>query len=230
MRSGFVVALTLAVFVFTQSVGDALVEFANAGCWPKSWPAELEEFRSQSRTFYHERATTHEIPFADRAKFEAAWPHIVSLASKGAPVTLVQRKGVGGKAAAPAGVRITMPTTGQVIVPGERETRIFDASIPSRVRAKALSGLSGAYLTVGPPWPDAIENAKGDLPEFVVADDLKWRATTVKELRENRSPQQIVRRSRTEITLIVDGEVVDLNRISVPAFVVDRRFEKQVGK
>ena len=62
------------------------------GIWPETWPKELEPLRGQSRTlegplvlyrFYH-------IPFTKREQFEAAWPHLLKVKSKGAPIILVR--------------------------------------------------------------------------------------------------------------------------------------------
>ena len=59
-----------------------------------------------------------------------------------------------------------------------------------------------------------------------MADGLEWRATTSEEIRDTRKIRDIVRRARTEIRLIVDGKVVDLNRVKLPTSVIDKRFEK----
>ena len=58
------------------------------GTWPDSWPKELEPFRRQSRTFEGPKQPllAHAIPFTARADFESAWPHILMVKSKGAPI------------------------------------------------------------------------------------------------------------------------------------------------
>src|SRR5438445_12749540 len=61
------------------------------GTWPKSWPKELEPLRKQASTFEGPLAAHqhYAIPFTKREQFESAWPHILKLKSKGAPVRLV---------------------------------------------------------------------------------------------------------------------------------------------
>src|SRR5262249_35891988 len=72
------------------STAYGLYTVADTGLWPKSWPAELEPLRKQSRTLEGPVALDrhYAIRFATRAEFEAAWPHIVKVKRKGAPVYL----------------------------------------------------------------------------------------------------------------------------------------------
>ena len=60
------------------------------GTWPREWPQELEPLRKQSRTLEGPtRPSLHyAIPFTNRAEFESAWPHILKVKSKGAPIVL----------------------------------------------------------------------------------------------------------------------------------------------
>ncbi|MHC4113132.1 MAG: hypothetical protein ACYSWZ_23325, partial [Planctomycetota bacterium] len=68
----------------------ALYEVTNEGAWPKNWPKELEPLRKQSRSLVHSQYCIHEIGFTSRAKFEAAWPHILAVKSKEAPLILLR--------------------------------------------------------------------------------------------------------------------------------------------
>ena len=62
------------------------------GTWPKSWPKELEPLRKQSRTLVGPEALNrhYAIRFTKREELESAWPHILKVKSKGAPVILVR--------------------------------------------------------------------------------------------------------------------------------------------
>ena len=99
----------LAVLVLSCPV---LAEYSvqDKGVWPDNWPKELESLRKQSRTFegpsfpqWH-----YLIPFTDRDDFEAAWPHILKVKTKGAPVILV-RGPTRGILGVPAGVIVHSP-------------------------------------------------------------------------------------------------------------------------
>jgi len=65
---------------------------ANEGKWPASWPQELEPLRKQARTYVGPMAPQphYVIPFTKREDFEAAWPHILKVKSKAAPVILLK--------------------------------------------------------------------------------------------------------------------------------------------
>lgn len=67
------------------------------GAWPTHWPKELDPLRSQrapsglaSNTFWRvEVPKIHfGIQFTTREEFEAAWPHLLKVKSKGAPIVL----------------------------------------------------------------------------------------------------------------------------------------------
>lgn len=60
------------------------------GDWPDSWPKELDDLRPQARTLEGPLLPSphYAIPFADRDQFEAAWPHLLSVKSPGAPLIL----------------------------------------------------------------------------------------------------------------------------------------------
>jgi len=65
------------------------------GQWPKSWPKQLEPYRTQANTESHGTPTpdgnyveTHTIAFYNRDEFERAWSALVKVKGKGAPITL----------------------------------------------------------------------------------------------------------------------------------------------
>lgn len=139
------------------------------GTWPKSWPNELEPLREQSRTLTGSALdlTHYEIPFAKRKHFESAWPHILKLKSRGAPLILLRGPDKDAGATINAGVRVWCP-----------------------------------------PEKGNQANPSGPIPGATNARE-RWIWTTY-------------------IELIVDGDIVDLNRIPLPPDtpVIDMRFEK----
>ena len=162
---------TIAFFaaIAFSAVGSAYADYSvrEEGTWPVSWPKELAPLRKQARSLRGSLAdiTLYEISFNKREDFESAWPNILKVKTKGAPVFLVRGPDTWlGKL--DAGVRIHCP-------PGQR----------------------GEPVTPGTPIPGTTDAR------------TRWLYTNY-------------------IELIVDGEVVDLNRISLPADtpIIDTRF------
>jgi len=96
----------------------ALYGVINEGTWPKSWPKELEPLRKQARTLVGpvDPQRHYAIPFSKRAAFESAWPHIVKVNSKRAPLCLRRAPNFflgSGK----AGVVVHCPPAGQAEEP-----------------------------------------------------------------------------------------------------------------
>jgi hypothetical protein len=124
------------------------------GTWPNTWPKELEPLRKQARTLVGPLVEYQHfaIPFSKRDEFEAAWPHLLAVRTKGTSIVLV------------------------------RGPNFF------------LGGASAGVVVHAPPLDRA-----GNPP----APD-----------------------GSTYIELVVDGDVVDLNRIRLPADtpIIDRRF------
>jgi hypothetical protein len=146
-------ALLVAVILFVASSAYAVSAGFPGGTWPKNWPKELEPLRGQAWTWEGGQleVTSYAIPFANREEFESAWPHILSLKSKGAPLTLLR-----------------------------------GPHFPVRT-------VKTASVVIYPPYG---RDSGGHL-------------------------------SLTRITLVVDGELVDLNRIPLPAdtTIIDERFK-----
>ena len=165
-------AIVLLVGLVVLGLGSwvyALYDVIDRGDWPKSWPAELEGLRKQARTLEGPMipARHYAIPFKNREEFEAAWPQILKVKSKGAPVILVRGENffLDGK----AGVVVHCPPEGQWKNPRTPEAPL-----------------------------EGVENTR-----------VKWMYTNY-------------------IELLVDGEVVDLNRIPLNADggIVDERFKE----
>lgn len=197
--------LMTLVVLLSCAISFAMLVIHPKGAWPDTWPKELERYRDNAKSIdvahgIHE--WVHEIQFSERSEFEKAWPHILNLKSKGAPLILEKNPSYypnsGSKMS--AGVRILCPSG-----PGYMERP------------------DGTHLNLGPPWPESILSPRGTLPECAVPRNGNWIPWDGKKLRG------FIFRARVDIMLIADGEIVDLNRISLPPDtpVIDRRFEDQ---
>ncbi len=165
--------LALLAIGTVGGVANALWLVSDHGAWPATWPKELEPLRKGAGTIRGSELdlVIHHLPFAKREEFEAAWPHLVAIKTKGAPIVLVRSPGTHwhfGKTK--AGVIVHCPPGGK------------DPDKP-----------------VGPT-------------EGTSNFTTRWRWTTW-------------------IELVVDGDVVDLNRIRLPedAPIVDQRFGEGKG-
>ena len=143
--------------------GPAFADYSVSfeGTWPNTWPKELEPLRKQAHTLVgpHVEYQHFAIPFSKRDEFEAAWPHLLAVRTKGTPIVLV------------------------------RGPNFF------------LGGASAGVVIHAPPADQA-----GNPP----------------------APNDPLEAS-TYIELVVDGDVVDLNRIRLPADtpIIDRRFQDE---
>src|SRR5262245_20621505 len=160
------IALLLFAALCVVSPAYALWSLGPGGTWPQSWPQELEPLRKQAWTLVGGIAnlTKYEIPFTKREEFEAAWPHILKVKSKGAPVVLVR------------------------------------SPDPYLGRLKA-----GVNINCPPGHP-----GKLSLPEAPIGTTNRWERWLYTYY----------------IELVVDGTIVDLNRIALPADtpIIDERF------
>lgn len=210
--------IVASIILYTVCFVHALYEVTNEGAWPRNWPKELEPLRKQARTLVHsQRGDIHEIPFTSQAEFEAAWPHILAVKSCKAPLILLSSpdKSLGE---IKAGVRILSPLTGTLVTPqGTRYPPGAESVIPD-----------GKFLKIGPPWPDHIKSGSGALPEYVLYENDKWVPYTDKKAKEYSTKRLThLRRSRIDIELVVDGDIVNLNRIPLPMDtpIIDKRFK-----
>jgi hypothetical protein len=170
MKRTSAVLAAIAVCALCSAV-YAVYGVSDKGEWPNSWPKELEPLRKQARTHVGPMVSTshYQIPFTRREEFEAAWPHLLKVESKGAPIILVRGPKTDFMEVKPAGVLIHSPPPGQNQNPGTPE-----APIPDVINVRA-----------------------------------RWMNTTF-------------------IELIVDGNIVDLNRIAFPQDtpIIDERFKE----
>ncbi len=166
-------ALLVAIAFFAMcSIVSAMYSVAEKGTWPQSWPKELEPLRKQARTLEGPMLPEcfYEIPFTKREEFEEAWPYLLKVKSKGAPIFLVRGPKTDFFEVKPAGVLIHTPPVGTDKSKNPEE-----------------------------PLPGQGElNMRG-----------KWAWTSY-------------------IELAVDGNIVDLNRIALPADtpIFDERFKE----
>lgn len=169
------IPLLAAILILSAGPLYALYSVKDSGDWPEDWPQELEPLRKQARTLEGPMLPQlhYAIPFTTREEFEAAWPHILKVKTKGAPIVL--RRG------------------------------------PSFW----LDGKGDAGVCIHTPPANAVQkNKRAVVPKNAKLHRAWWRADTI------------------YIELIVDGKIVDLNRIPLPAEtpIVDERFGEEGGK
>ena len=201
MKRSSLVAAAAGLVCLASGLCFALVMTDDKGTWPASWPKELEALRARAKTVcvaHGIQENVYEIPFADRSEFEQAWPLLLKLKSKGAPIILERSPStyaVSGSTMT-TGVRILWPSGGTTGRPG------------------------GAQLEAAAPWPAYLTSSTGDLPEYVTVENDKWVPATADERK------WFLHRARVDIVLVTDGRVIDLNRIELPAGTpfIDHRF------
>lgn len=84
-------ALLTAVLACALLPAYADYSVNDRGEWPRTWPKQLEPLRNQSRTLVGPMAPNriYAIRFTRPEDFKAAWPYLLKVKSKGAPVFLV---------------------------------------------------------------------------------------------------------------------------------------------
>jgi hypothetical protein len=114
------------------SAAHALYTVDDSGNWPKSWPRALEPLRRQSRTFVGPMVAQQHfaIRFKDREEFEAAWPQLLKVKTKGAPVFLVRGPSFFLGDGVKAGVIVHSPPAGQSNNPNTPEAPIPGVTDP----------------------------------------------------------------------------------------------------
>ncbi len=211
-RHRITLAICIALLAVVAREAKSLLETDTEGDWPSTWPKELEPLRKTSWTVgiatgNHE--IEYGIPFTDRQTFESTWPSILSVRSPGATLKLV------GAADQPKGanhptVIIRTPSTA-----GYQNWKEVEADL-NKVRT----------LGVGGPWPNEIPLLNGQLPEYVIQKEIDGKPTWVAPTTQESKEPDFFFRARTDIELVVDGEIIDLNRIKLPDHtnIVDLRF------
>ncbi len=205
LRLGASMALRLALSIGLLSWASfAFVEIQEGGQWPNTWAKELERFRERAETRLSETGIAYHVPFEARDEFESAWPCFLELTDKGSTLTLLPY--------APK------DSTGAPLLPS------VGLQCPPPDRQESVDGRTFSVLTT---FPDYIRNAQGELPEYVVMDKVTGKWVEVDRTKD----LGIWTRARIDISVRVDGKIVDLNRIRLPynLKIIDRRFEKNPG-
>ena len=168
-RIGSFIAALVVLAVSSTASADWQVH--GTGTWPQTWPKSLEPLRKHSSSIRGGLLdlVIHHIPFTKRDQFEAAWPQLLKVKTKGAPVILVRSPGTHWHF-------------------GETKAGV---------------------LVHCPPGGGEPKESTGPIPSFDGVRE-RWMNTTY-------------------IELVVDGDIVDLNRISLPADtpIIDERFPKR---
>jgi hypothetical protein len=125
MKRAIAFLAAVAVYVVCSTV-YAAGTVIDKGTWPESWPKELEPLREQSRTFIGglARYEHYAIRFTKREEFESAWPYIVKVKSKGAPIFLVRGPNFFLGHDSKAGVVVHCPPSGRNDKPAGPEAQI----------------------------------------------------------------------------------------------------------
>ncbi len=168
-----IAGLAVVACCVLTSAAYALYSVNTKGDWPKSWPQELEPLRKQSYTFVGPDVESHHyaIVFNNREQFEAAWPNLLKVKTKGAPIFLMHGPNY-----------------------------FLDALSDNKVQTGIVVHCPPASFANNPATPVGPTNSPNPRE--------RWFNTTY-------------------IELVVDGEVVDLNRIPLPADtpIIDERFK-----
>jgi hypothetical protein len=189
----------------------ALIMTDSTGRWPSNWPKSLEPLRNHARTIEVANGTQeyiYEITFSDQTEFEKAWPTILSLKIPGAPLRLYK---VGPLP--PSGLGALESNTAPTV-------RIYG---PSEGEAR---GPKGEKLKASAPWPKELYGPQGELPEFVRADFSKDKPGWV--VVDAKDETGFHDRARIDLDLVIDGKIIDLNRIALPKNtpIEDHRFDR----
>jgi hypothetical protein len=223
------ILLVILTIALVPQPGQCLVFTRHGGSWPSDWPAELEPLRGNAITIDVGTGTQeqiYEITFESSDEFIKAWPALLQVRTPGSPLRLRQvtksepQKGSWESIASNSKpkVRIYAPISNS-----NRKPRVADYGSDKPTPDKQPKMLP---FTLGPPWPQELLTREGGLPEYVHAIPQDGKAVLV-AVKSNERPRGFGYRARVDIELVVDGKVIDLNRIKLPkdALVIDHRFE-----
>ena len=201
--------LVWSLLLFGPHPAHAFVTFDDFGRWPKDWPEKLEPYREHSLTANFSVAANevmfYQIPFFDREEFEKLWPALLSLKSKGAPITLVR----------------VSPDTGLFGKTGDED---WSNARPC-VRVIGPPGSASRWREVEilrhePPKRPELWSENGELPKYVHLEEIdgteRWVAGKGESLYQS---------CWIELQILVDGEIIDADRLDIPedVTVIDRR-------
>ena len=250
------VAAGLALFAFAGLAWSAARVFP-AGTRPVHWPAELDPLRARATTvelLAGNWENMYQLFFHDSEEFEKLWPAILSVKSPEAPLrlSLVTRNDPRRltERSRPSVIIYAPPVGASFGAP--RNFSSTDEAITEELNAISKNGISlatdaesiaarvtqefaeqernGERLRSGPPWPAYLFSPTGALPEYVKTERAEGKVLWIPSTQGPESGRTNVR-ARVEIELIVDGKVIDLNRIQFPPDtpIIDQRFDSPKG-
>ncbi|MHC4745481.1 MAG: DUF5329 family protein [Planctomycetota bacterium] len=202
-----IISYSLVILALSGSEALGLMMVEPGGKWPENWPSELEHFRFKASTGHFMAgavATYYYIPFDTREEFERAWPAILKLKSKGAPLSLYT-----------IDPPKTDPNDTRVVTTGAKVAIVC----PEKGTYRKMS--DGSYEHQA-EWTEHIKPflADGILPQFVgrprtPGPHADWVIVNPKE-HDNILEYGRMEQARVELMVHVDGSVIDLNRIRLP--------------
>ncbi len=199
-RTRVVWVITVAALLCSTTVW-AVVQSVTKGLWPNSWPKELEPYRARANTLDFGTGT-------DLTVYEIPFGDREDFESVWPHILSLKSEG------APL-ILVRSPSA---YGPSRLEVGVRILGPPDR--CEYTSDADGSKVKPGPPWPASARLPSGELPEYVIMSGGKWVAP----------PEGAGHvRARQDIMLVCDGDIVDLNRIPLPADtpIIDRRFEAE---
>lgn len=225
-----IIRCSMVLFVLslsTLSLGAAIFP-ADTGQWPENWPKELEPYRAKSKTLgvgTGIQENIYTIPFETQKEFEKIWPILLKQTSPGSQIRFLivsdQEHHSWGKFLKndkPC-VHVFAPSEGWAVNP-KLDLKPQDYQTKTELLIK-----SGQMIRASAPWPDYLLSQDGSLPEYVVSHlgedgKMKWIPGKIGD-----DSKGFYNRARVDIELVIDGKVIDLNRIRFPehVMIVDKR-------
>ena len=104
--------------------------------------------------------------------------------------------------------------------------RIYAPSYTTR----SVETPDGRGIKPSPPWPDSARLPNGQLAKYVVRSDDH--TTWVPADANHQGSKGFEFRAKIEIELVIDANIIDLNRIHLPADtpIIDKRIFENVGR
>jgi hypothetical protein len=205
-----VVRLVGLIVIVICSLSFGLVGIREHGDWPKAWPKELESYRNQAKTLMVGTGTQEnvfEIYFKEREDFEKIWPILLVIKSDGAPLKL-------------RSIESASKTQIGLFSNKEPMVRIYCPAYDS-----SGTTVKNKKLCPYPPWSESVYLPNGKLPEYVRASEEGNTWLPVWSDPNSQKFRGFLFRARIDIELVVDGNIIDLNRIKLPPFtyIIDNR-------
>jgi hypothetical protein len=208
--------MALGCLIGAGSVLSAAIFPQDRGIWPENWPQELEAFRARATTLgvgTGIQENIYTITFETREEFEKIWPIILKIKTPHSELRLLKLSdkehpswGKFLKTDQPC-VHIYAPSEGYSSKPDVDQAEF-----------KQLDQLlkDGRVIHASAPWPKSIVREDGSLPQYVVSmtgedGKLKWEPAEPGDEHKG-----FYNRARVDLELVVDGKIVDLNRIRFP--------------